>query len=299
MAKRFQKVNVEISNICNLQCSFCPEVIRPKQIMDLELFSRICSEIAPLTDMICLHLMGEPLVHPKFAELVAQCQSHALPIFLVTNGVLLREDKVQTLLQPGFHQVNISLHSFFDNFGDQDPSSYLERIFAFAEAAQERRPELYINFRLWNLAAPTQVGERNREMLQRIEERFDGPWKSLALSLFNPDALDVRRQKSVRIKNRLYLHLDTEFTWPALDLPVLGTRGTCKGLSSHFGVLVDGTVVPCCLDKEAGIALGNIREQSIHQILGSERAERLRLGFQKRTLVEPLCQRCQYIERFR
>jgi radical SAM protein with 4Fe4S-binding SPASM domain len=287
---KYSKVNVEISNICNLQCSFCPEVIRAKKLIDLELFERIIQQIAPITDQVCFHLMGDPLVHPKLAELVEISGRYKVPIFLVTNGVLLREPQAELLLHPAFRQVNFSLHSFFDNFKDQDPTRYLERIFSFTEAAFEKRPDLYINYRLWNLADPNGTGTQNREMLKRIEERF-----GVTISRER----DIRRTKSLRIKNRLYMHFDTEFIWPALDLPVLGETGTCMGLSNHFGILVDGTVVPCCLDKEGAIPLGDIRTQSIVEILESPKTKKILDGFRKGKLVEDLCKRCQYIERFK
>jgi MoaA/NifB/PqqE/SkfB family radical SAM enzyme len=289
---KFSKVHVEISSICNLQCSFCPEVIREKKLMEPALFRRIIEQVAPLTEQVALHLMGDPLVHPGLEELISICEEHGSKIFLVTNGVLLREKQAGLLLRAPFRQVNFSLHSFPDNFGDRDPAEYLEKIFRFTERAFLERPDLYVNFRLWNLTDTHGGGERNRGFLRRIEERFGVSLEQRAL------AADVRLQKSLLIKNRLYLHLDTEFTWPALELPVLGTSGTCYGLSSHFGILVDGTVVPCCLDKEGSIPLGNVKLAPISDILGGERAQAILKGFRERRLVEKLCQRCQYIERF-
>jgi MoaA/NifB/PqqE/SkfB family radical SAM enzyme len=288
--KKYSKVNIEISNICNLQCSFCPEVIRAKKLMDADLFEKIISQVAPLTEQVCFHLMGDPLVHPKLAELVEICDRYQVKIFFVTNGVLLREKQAELLLHPAFRQVNFSLHSFFDNFKDQSPDVYLERIFSYTELAFERRPDLYINYRLWNLDDPLGTGEKNREMLRRIEARFN--------IQIDPKR-DVRKEKSAKIRNRLYLHFDTEFIWPSLELPVLGDSGTCYGLSNHFGVLVDGTVVPCCLDKEGSIPLGNILDFPIEEILQAPRSRQILKGFQGGRLVEDLCKRCQYIERFK
>jgi len=287
--KKFSKINIEISNICNLQCSFCPEVLREKNMMELALFARIIEQVAPLTEQVCFHLMGDPLVHPKLPELVDICARGGVKIFFVTNGVLLREKQAELLLHPAFRQINFSLHSFFDNFKDRSPDAYLARIFTFTERAFLQRPDLYINYRLWNLSDPRGIGAKNTEILNKIEERFQ--------IKVNP-ARDVRVSKSLKIKNRLYLHFDTEFVWPNLELPILGTEGTCKGLDNHFGILVDGTVVPCCLDKEAAIPLGNINNQEISEILGSSRAKSILDGFRKRKLVADLCQRCQYIERF-
>jgi len=286
--KRFKKVHIEISNICNLQCSFCPEVLRENKMMDLGLFENIVNQVAPLTELVCFHLMGDPLVHPQLLKMIEICDKHHANIFFVTNGVLLKPEKFELMLHKRLYQINFSLHSFFDNFPSKDPTNYLERIFSYTERALEERPDLYLNFRLWNLNDPLSLPQ-NTQMLIRICERFD---------YSPPTAIDVRKRKSFNIKQRLYLHFDTEFTWPAIDLPVLGSSGTCYGLSSHFGVLVDGTVVPCCLDKEAAIPLGNVADRPILDILGSKRSQDIINGFKQNNLVEGLCKRCQYIERF-
>ena len=111
-------------------------------------------------------------------------------------------------------------------------------------------------------------------------------------------SVDVRVQKSKKLLNRLYLHFDTEFTWPSLDLPLIGTKGTCYGLDSHFGILAEGTVVPCCLDKEGKIPLGDANTTPILEILESEKAKAILKGFKERKLIDPLCQRCNYVTRF-
>jgi hypothetical protein len=253
------------------------------------MFEQIISQVGPLTDQVTLHLMGDPLVHPKLSEFIDTCERYEVPIFLVTNGVLLNSVKEEQLLRKPIRQVNFSLHSFHDNYGDKDPTIYLNKIFKFTERAFTERPDLFINYRLWNLDEPLGTGLQNRSMLDRVNTQFQ--------FAFNND-IDVRRKKSVRIQNKLHLHFDTEFTWPSVDLPVLGERGTCYGLSSHFGILADGTVVPCCLDKEGKIPLGNVKEQAILEILDNERSKKIMQGFRDNKLVENLCQRCQYITRF-
>ena len=289
MTKRFDKVNIEISNICNLQCSFCPEVIRSKKTMTLELFEKAIRQAAPLVNQAAFHLMGEPLVHGKLGAMLDLCQQHSLPVFLVTNGTLLTEEKAALLLHPALRQVNFSLHSFHDNFPGKDPTEYLDRIFRYAVRALQERPDLYLNFRLWNLKAPDASRSSNQDFLSRIESFFE---------VKIPDALDVRKQKSRKLKERLYLHFDTEFTWPDPALPFLGESGTCYGLRSHFGILADGTVVPCCLDKEGRIPLGSLEDSDLETILSSEKARTILNGFLNRKLVDPLCQRCPYVRRF-
>lgn len=295
--KQFNKVNIEISNICNLQCTFCPEVIRTKKLMEESLFEKVIREVAPLTEQVCFHLMGEPLLHPKLERFLEICAREQVPVNLVSNGVLLTDKRAELLLHPIVRQVNFSLHSYNDNYPERDYAEYLEKIFQFTEKAFVQRPGLYLNYRLWNLPKVDEVEnpvqKKNRLMLGEVEKRFSVDLKSKLDSNF-----DVRLQKSYNVKQRLYLHFDTEFVWPSLDLPVIGVKGTCKGLSNHFGVLAEGTVVPCCLDKEAAIPLGNAIEESIPAILAGERAQKILKGFRERRLVESLCQKCQYIERF-
>ncbi len=289
MKKRFKKINIEISNICNLQCSFCPEVLREKRLMSLELFESIIQQAGPLTKQVCLHLMGEPLLHPKLEQFINVCEQQQVKIFLVTNGVLLKDKHSEILLNKSIEQVNFSLHSFNDNFPDKDPTEYLAKIFKFTETATANRPDLYINFRIWNLKDPRSNQHSHIKILSMIQQYYGFQIKQ---------ALDLRLQKSLKIFNRVYLHFDTEFVWPSLDQPFLGTQGTCKALTDHIGILADGTVVPCCLDKEGVMPLGKLPAENLNQILSSEKAQKILNGFRHRKLTEKLCQHCNYIDRF-
>ncbi|MCC6278857.1 MAG: SPASM domain-containing protein, partial [Oligoflexia bacterium] len=186
-------------------------------------------------------------------------------------------------------QINFSLHSYPDNFPKRDFSEYLSKILDFTDNIIALRPELFINFRLWTLRDPKTIQNANKKMLEFIEMHYGFKMAK---------SLDVRFNKSFKIKNRLYLRFDTEFTWPSPQQPFLSTQGTCYGLSNHFGILADGTVVPCCLDKEGDVKLGNIEHNSIAEILESPKAKKILEGFRHHRLVEDLCQRCTYIRRF-
>src|SRR6478735_70421 len=290
MPKAYRRANVEISNICNLKCSFCPEVERQKQIMEPEAFDILAAQLAPLVDEVCLHLMGEPLNHPRFAEFITACARHELPVNLTTNGLLLTSARRELALHPTVRQVNISVHSFEANFGVRDVAPYMERVFQFTRQALAQRPDLYINLRLWDLTDPASLNDTNAAIRRHIEEEFQLDLSDLKI--------DVRRRKNLPLQGRIYLHFDSRFVWPSPQLPKRTTAGFCHGLSNHFGVHADGTVVPCCLDKEAVINLGNVGQQSLSSILQSPRAESMRQGFARGELREDLCQRCPFIDRF-
>lgn len=287
--EKFKRVYIEISNICNLQCSFCPVVDRDKKIMGLDLFEKTLSQVAPLTEQVCLHLMGEPLAHPEFPAIIALCEKYGVKVNLTTNGILLNRYADLLSTSTAFHQVNFSIHSFKDNFRDKSITPYLMDILNFSKLAFERRPELYINYRLWNIFETQTQNDSNRDILKSIADFYEVEIK---------EDIDVGSIKSKRIWNRVYLHFDSRFEWPHPSMPFQSTKGFCHALSSHIGIHADGTVVPCCLDKEARLALGSTQDLSLQDILEGLRARTMREGFRKKFLAEDLCQRCTYIKRF-
>ncbi len=290
-SERLKRIYVEISNICNLQCSFCPEVERPAKEISLAAFQETIEKIRPHTEEIYLHLMGEPLGHSRFGELLAICDEKGMPVKITSNGTLLNPTNMELLLKPIVKQVNISLHSFPDNFPGRSVSGYMGKIFKFLDLVTTQRPDLYINLRLWDLDQDQAGRPENEDLRFAIEQAFN-----VNLAKIQPD---VRRRKGVVVKGRISVHFDSRFVWPALKEPLLSQKGRCQGLKSHVGIHADGTVVPCCLDKEAVLTLGNIHQKSLSEILQSERAVAMREGFARGDLVEDLCRRCQFVERFR
>ncbi len=276
------RIYIEISNICNVQCSFCPVVDREKTILYPLNFSHIVKQASPLAKEICLHLMGEPLAHPNFKEIIGLCED--TPVQITTNGLLIKKFQDFILESKNIRQVNFSLQSFKDNFPGKSIDGYLRDILTFAQKAFLMAPDLYINLRLWNHGV-----EDNEDIFRFIESFFSLPIKR---------NIDVGNIKSKKLLNRLYLHFDSRFAWPDLSLPYNGVKGRCHALTGHIGIHADGTVVPCCLDKEAQIPLGNCLKEPLSQILNSPRAKAMKEGFAQNLLVEKLCQHCDYIKRF-
>ena len=260
--------------------------------MSVDEFSRIVLQAAPLVDELFLHLMGEPLTHPELERILGVCAAHELPVNLVTNGMLLDDARRKLVLSPIVRQVNISLHSFVANFGEHDAEAYMARIFAFTREAEASRPDLYVNLRTWDLSDETSLASGSSKA---VRELLVDEFKVN----FDEIDIDVRRCKHIKLRGRLYFQFDTRFVWPSLDLVEGDDQGFCHGLSGHFGVLVDGSVVPCCLDKDAVIRLGNCLETPLMEILDSTRAVSMREGFSRGELVERLCRCCPFIRRFK
>lgn len=280
------RIYIEISNICNLQCSFCPVVERDKKVMALEDFKKTLDDALPLAKEICLHLMGEPLAHPEFPEIIKYSEEKGALLKITTNGLLVKKYR-DLLSSSAIRQINFSVQSYKDNFPEKDLNDYLRPLLDFTLELHEKNPETYINFRLWNIGAESKENDDCISLL----ERYYG------VSINRN--VDVGRIKSKKIIHRIYLHFDSRFEWPNQQMPLQGDRGRCHGMKGHVGIHADGTVVPCCLDKEAIINLGNVFENSLDEILSSDRAQKMKAGFERGILVEDLCQRCTYINRFK
>lgn len=282
-----KRIYIEISNICNVQCSFCPVVERDNEVMSPERFEKVLLEAKPKAEEVCLHLMGEPLAHPNFLEILNLCEKHEVLIQITTNGLLINRYKKELLKSKSLRQINFSLQSFTDNFPDKPIEPYLSKILDFCLDAKDLYPEMYQNLRLWNLKS----ADSDNEKLLRFIEGY--------LKVEINRSVDVGSIKSKKILGRLYLHFDSRFEWPDLSLPNLGTQGRCHGLIGHVGIHTNGVVVPCCLDKEAVIELGNVFDSSLESILESPRAVAMREGFRNGKLTEELCQKCSFIRRFK
>lgn len=297
----FAKIYLEITDCCNLRCRFCPGTTRPPRFLSPGEFGTLAEKLRPYSDYLYLHVMGEPLLHPALREILEICRQLSFRVVLTTNGSLLPERSSLLLSAEALYKVNLSLHSFEGNEGDlKDDTAfrrYLSGCIDFARAASEKG--LLCILRLWNEApgnrekqadAPADGdelpsgGKRNGEILEMLRAAFPAPW--------------TRNTKGYRIRHRLHIEWDREFTWPDPTAPLLADRHGCQALREHIAVLSDGSVVPCCLDRNGVLTLGNLFRESLPEILASPKAEALRSGFGKGNATADLCRRCGYALRF-
>lgn len=276
--KRFRKIYLEISNLCNLHCAFCPGTNRPGRVMSVSELETLLPKLRPYTDYLYFHLMGEPLLHPHLDTFLALAADAGFRVILTTNATLLSKRQAVLLSAPALHKVNISLHAFEANDLSIPFSQYLQECFSFGQAAQGQKLVVY---RLWNGGG---ANAKNQEILTAMETAFPPPW--------------TIQPRGTCIGQKVYLEYGDKFDWPDLSAPEGSGRIFCYGLRDQLGVLADGTVVPCCLDHEGDLALGNLFDQSLEQILDGPRAQAILRGFQNRQAPEELCRKCGYARRF-
>lgn len=293
----YNRVYVEITDICNRRCSFCPGTVREPRRMTMEEFMQIADKLQGITKYIYMHVMGESLTHPLLPDFIKYAGSKGFKVAITTNGTLLSQRK-EALLEAKPYKINISIHSFEEG-SNESYLGYINQCMEFADASS--RNGILTVFRLWNRGFDE---GRNIDTLGLLREYFkpcnaevgegtmDGGCTS---SLCNEW---VAGSRGFRIRNKLHLEYGERFAWPDMEAKEGDDGVFCYGLKDHFGILCDGRVIPCCLDREGAITLGNIFEEPLDEILNSERAVRIAEGFRSRKAVEELCRKCGYARRF-
>ena len=281
---RFSRCYLEITNRCNLACSFCPKTKRPARTINPAEFRHLAEKLRPYTDYLYLHVLGEPLLHPQLGEILDICRELLFRVVITTNGTLLPAQETMLLSSPALYKINVSLHSFEAN-APGDFRAYLSGCFSFAKKACDAGK--LVDLRLWNLDGETTRGQnaQNDVILETLASFFPRPW--------------VQNTWGFRLCDRVFVHYAEKFDWPDLSLEEQSDCGTCRALRDQIAVLSDGTVVPCCLDHEGDIALGNLFSQNLPEILDDTPAKLLLSGFFAQKLSHPLCRRCGYAKRFR
>lgn len=286
--KRFSKIYIEITNICNLKCSFCPNENRAKELLKADKFEYIVNEIKDFTNLIALHVKGEPLIHPELKEILEICKKANLQVNITTNATLLKEN-IETLINSSaIRQINMSLHSINKNDNNEkyNVNTYLQDVLEVSDEIINKT-NIIISYRLWNLE-DIKINDENYKILKQIGNHFGKE---------NLEEI-AKKEKFVELSDKVFLNQDIEFEWPTLDGKIISEEGKCWGLRNQVAILVNGDVVPCCLDQNGDIKLGNIFEQSFFEIINSEFSKSIIKGFENNKIIHNLCKRCGFRTKF-
>lgn len=264
---RFKKIYIETTNLCNLNCDFCIKNRRKKEIMTIQNFKIILSKIKNYTNYIYLHILGEPLLNPKLNEFILLASNEGFNINITTNGYLI--DKIKD--NKNIRQVNISLHSFDVKY-NVELKKYLNNIFDSVEELIKN--DTYVSLRLWV------KNKYSEDIINEVNNYYK-----------------VNITKNTKIKENLFFNFEKQFIWPDLNNSYYNESGKCYGLTDHIGILVDGTIVPCCLDTLGIINLGNIFKEEIDEILNKKTVIKMIEEFKNNKKEMELCKHCNFLER--
>ena len=278
MKKKFKKIYVEITNICNLNCSFCSKDYLEKKEMSLEEFKLIIEKIKPYTDYIYLHVKGEPLLHSKIDKILSICDENSLFVNITTNGTLLKDRYEILNNHKCIRQINVSLHS------ENSKEKYFEEVF---DVCKKLSTKMFISYRLWTLDN-YKLDEKSTFIVNKIIDSY---------TLSTEMVYKIKNDKNIKIFNNTFVNKSNLFVWPNVNNN-MNINGKCYGLIDQLGILVDGTIVPCCLDSSGVIKLGNIFKDDLDDVLDSLLVKEIIDGFRNNKSICSLCKNCNFRERF-
>lgn len=271
---RFKKVYIEITNICNKNCSFCSKSFRKKEEMNVKNFEYILNQVKEYTDYIYLHVKGEPLLHSKFDEILTICDNYNIKVNITTNGSCLLMHQEKIIDHNCVRQINISTHSISIQ---KDMSEIIDAVEYI-----KKHTKIYFVYRYWTLKE-NYIAEDNL-VLNVIKNYYN---------LSEQKEIEIKEKKNIKIDGQTYINKDIEFEWPSLDNNTYN-EGYCYGLKTHIAILSNGIVVPCCLDAEGAIELGNILNTPLKDILDNEKTQKIINGFKNNVRCEELCKHCSF-----
>lgn len=275
--KKYKRIYIEITNNCNLNCSFCSKVLKPRRNMTLEEFEIVLNKIKDFTDYIYLHVKGEPLIHKDVITFINKANEYNLKVNLTTNGVFFNKYAKELGKCNNLNKINFSLHC------EHNKENYLEDIFDNIKYLSKDTTVIY---RLWTLKNNF-LDNNSTKIVDKIKEYYN-----LSTETVNK----IKNENNIKISSRIFVDKDNEFVWP--EITNHKSCGYCYGLNTHIAILVDGTVVPCCLDSNGVIDLGNIYNDNLEDIINSDRYQNLLKSFRDRKPCEELCKSCLFKERF-
>lgn len=276
----FKKIYIEITNICNLKCEFCIPCKRELNMISVSNFEEIVKKIHKYTNVVALHVKGEPLLHKNLKEILDILEKYNLQANITTNGTLIKENLEILKNAKCIKQLNFSLHSFLQN--DHMSNLYLKNIF---DCVSELK-NITISYRLWNLET-IKENDINDIIIKELE------------SYYKLDNLKekLKLKNAFEINENIYINQDIEFTWPDINGKEIIEKGKCWALRKQIAILVDGTVVPCCLDNNGDIPLGNILEEDLETILYKPLSKTIKENFGNSKITCKLCKTCGFLKR--
>ena len=276
----FSKIYIEITNVCNLNCDFCPQTNRQKGFMSLEQFEEIIKKIKSYTKLVCLHVKGEPLIHKDLKNMLEILEKYNLKTNITTNGTLIKENLEVLKQAKSIRQINFSIHSSTQN--KKTNKKYLQNIFTSTEELKN----LIISYRLWNLKTLND-NECNKNIIKEIENYYK----------INDLTEKMAKNEFLKLRENLFINQDIEFTWPNLKNDTIIEKGRCLALKEQIAILVDGTVVPCCLDNNGDIKLGNIFQETMEEILNKPKSIEIKKNFENSIISCQLCKTCGFLKK--
>lgn len=271
---KYKNIYIEITNECNLACSFCPKTARVGREIAAGEFEHIISKTKHRADFYYLHVMGEPLLNSHVLDIFKVADKHSVKIKMVTNGTLLHRYYEKLKDVAALKKIIVSL-SCIDSFSLAEAGRYLDEVLPCVSYLLNYTSKS-VTLRALNECAPEIQNLISQKVTEYLGEDFFGTY------IANP-----------AYKGKLQFEKSTHFTWPVSSTKRRG-RKKCLALNRQIAILSNGDVVPCCMDSEGETVLGNIFSSSLEDIESTDLYKDIKSGLANGTATAALCQRCTF-----
>lgn len=311
MTRPVRFLQIEPTTRCNFTCGFCAG--RAMTQSDLP-FARFEAALAAFPELEHVELQGEgePLMHPRFFDMIARAQQRGVKVSFITNGSLLTPDAIDRILAGGVEKVSVSMESADAETFREIRGGKLEKVLRGVEALIATRNARSLQRPAVGLSVT--VLRSTRAHLPEILSLYDRLGLDGGITLQPLQAMDayVRHYDSALAEERLSA-VETDEVWGRFfsdaklrsiqsrrvavgffDALMEGFRPagrSCPWLERGLYVHNGGAVTACCMVKDtARFSLGQLGEGGVAPIVEARERMREELG---RGVVPAPCEGCE------
>ena len=267
-----KRVYLEITNSCNLNCPFCTNE-KGNNFLPIDEIKNYIDQIKPICNYIYLHILGEPLLHPNFEEILEYLDNKQMHLQLVTNGTLLY--KYPNILNHScIRKLSISIHSI-------NNININEQYFLTINKLIENNTDKKIELRFYD---KNNLSNQLNDYLNYLKNKYSFELTS--------------KINSYKIKENTYIYFEELFNWPQITDKDISNTGTCRGAIDMIAINCNSDVTICCLDPKAYNKIGNLKKNTLADILNSDLYLNYIKEFNSRIISSELCKKCSYRLRF-
>jgi len=315
-----RKLYLEITNHCNLKCKMCYRQVWEQEMgyMPLDIVQRIIDhlKVFPKLEKIVLGGIGEPTYHPQFIKIMKELQKTGIPLALTTNGTLLENQLIQTLLAANVQEVIVSVDSSseadFQNIRSTELSAILEKqknMVSLKKARKQAFPRLSWEF----VAMKTNFRSLPQVVRRAAEIGVSAIYVTHLIPVSEENAQEILYGDTLVPEAEKYFHMAYN-TGHAKGIKimrpqnVLKTDRSCRFIDNYSTVISwDGEVSPCyrllhpCQEVVFGRkkrlikkSFGNIKDMTLEDIWQSP--EYMKFRYFVKYNMYPSCTDCDLVD---
>lgn len=283
-------LSLEPTNYCNLRCPECPsgngQLSRARGYISTDLSDKILKTTSKHLSYLQLFLQGEPFMHSGIATITRQATQRGIYTCLSTNAHHLTQGNVEKIMDAGFHKIIISLdgltqqtYEAYRKGGDLSKVlSGLENLLFAKTQKHSAYPFIEVQFLVFS----------HNEHEMALMKDFANRQGIDKLSFKKAQIYDATKKRALIPKNKRFARYDKQ-TGNLLRKPT--SKGACSRLWTTLVVTWEGTMIPCCYDKNATWGIKKNREFSLSKWKSQHFTHFREVLLRNRTAIE-MCNNC-------